>query len=187
MAKTVLCIQRRDCIQKNAQNVLSPHLSCPAPSSLCISVGTRTHAGKFEPTGPPKCFCPTSWGPLLDPYCPNCPSSTTAPAHIKAPDIGLYWLVWDRPPQGSLLILAALPPSQEDNLLWLPSISHLLALSLFLTLSVLSISTPLHSVVAWPTPPYTHTHTHTPSIPSFAFSHSLFSSFFFFFFFFVWE
>lgn len=68
-------------------------------------------------------FALTSWGPLLAPYCCNCSSSAAAPADLRARDTWLYWLVWDCPPQASLLILAALPPSQEDNLLWLPSIS----------------------------------------------------------------
>lgn len=73
----------------------------------------------------------TSWGPLLAPHCPNCPSSTGGLTPIRASDMGLYWLLLDRPSQVSLFILAALPPSQEDNLLWLPFISHVPALRLF--------------------------------------------------------
>lgn len=101
---------------------------------LCITMGTGTRAGKSEPPPQhsPKCYCPfTSWGPLLAPHCPNCPSSTGGLTPIRASDMGLYWLVLDRPSQVSLFILAALPPSQKDNLLWLPFISHVPALRLF--------------------------------------------------------
>lgn len=96
--------------------------------SLCISVGTGTPAGKSE----------EHFWPLTAPEAPLQPH-----IHLRASDMGLYWLVWDRPPQVSLLILAALPSSQEDNLLWLPFISHLLALFSSLSFS-LFCRFPLH-------------------------------------------
>lgn len=99
-----------------------------------ITMGTGTRAGKSEL--PPQTLFEvllpfTSRGPLLAPHCPNCPSSTDGLTPIRASDMGLYWLLWDCPSQVSLFILAALPPSQEDNLSWLPFISHVPARHLF--------------------------------------------------------
>lgn len=106
---------------------------------VCVSVGTATRAVS---RWPPKVLLPLHhkdhFWPLSALTAPQAPSH---PAHLH--NTGLYWLVWNPPPQESLLILAALPPSQEDNLLWLPSISHLLSLSLFLFWSLCRF--PLHS------------------------------------------
>lgn len=128
-----------------AQNEHLLHASCRAPSSSVFLWELEHMQGNLSPQAPMKCYSPyimrTTFWPL---------TALTAPLAPPHPPIsglqtwGLYWLVWDRPPQGILLILAALPPSQEDNLLWLPSISHLLALSLFLSLS-LFCRFPLHS------------------------------------------
>lgn len=81
-------------------------------------------------------------------------TATQAPLHptsftrFRDSDTGLYWLVLNCPSQDSLLILAALLLLQEDNLLWLPFLFHLFALSLFSSPSLLCPFS-LHSVT-WP-------------------------------------
>lgn len=112
---------------------------------------------------PPKVLLPLChedhFWPLTALNAPQAPPHPAPPAHIRAPNMAPYWLVWNPPPQDSLLILAALPPSQEDNLLWLPSISHLLtrSISFPLSLSVDFHSTPLCCYMhATPPPPTTN-------------------------------
>lgn len=63
-------------------------------------MGTGTHAVKLCPQAPQSITAPTSWGPLLAPYCPNCPSST-ATTSPQPPTLGLqtrgfidwFWII----------------------------------------------------------------------------------------------
>lgn len=171
MSHVVFQVRTMFCTQKQTQYEHLPDVHLP----LCAFLWELEHMQwNLSPQAPQSATAPTSQGPLLAPYWPNCHSSTTPHrtirAHIRAADIGLYWLVWDRPLQDSLLILAALPPSQEDNLLWLPSLSHLLALSLFLSFCLCFVnfhSTQLCCYMADVSPPL-------PPIPWLSFSHFLF-------------
>lgn len=112
--------------KKNTQSCLAPYLR--------YYYGNRNTCREIwaSPATLSKVLLPfTSRGPLLAPHCPNYPSSTDGLTPIRASDMGLYWLLWDCASQVSLFILAALPPSQEDNLSWLPFISHVPTRRLF--------------------------------------------------------